>query len=98
MQKTAARKCHGVVSPRISLLLLPPPLWGRVGGGSAFGAPNIPNRTTPLPTVRAFTPVFDGLWGRGAGIVSALRPCGIAIAISPPVARAGLQRRAGTRR
>ena len=51
-------------------LLLPPP-GGRAGWGDAAGADGeVSTRglapPLPLPSIRAVTPVFDGLWGRGA--------------------------------
>ena len=46
----------------------PSPLVGEGWGGGWLleSASNIDPRPQPLPTIRAFTPVFDGLWGRGA--------------------------------
>jgi hypothetical protein len=37
-----------------------------VGGGVSNLSRELNPLTPPLSTIRAFTPVFDGLWGEGA--------------------------------
>jgi hypothetical protein len=55
------------------------PLAGRVGARLRAGVGVIAlirytnPHPQPLPAVRAFTPVFDGLWGRGAGPALGMR-------------------------
>jgi len=53
---------------------LPSPLWGgstavakrRRSGWGSGGEPQFYPPPHPSPSIRAFTPVFDGLWGEGA--------------------------------
>ena len=57
---------------------VPSPLRGEGwGGGSKFEATRYPDdpHPQPLPSERAFTPVFDGLWGRGAAPPSLQQFC-----------------------
>ena len=60
----------GLAAMKASAPTFPPPLRGRdrEGGGSRLRVCSYPP-PHPSPNERAFTPVFDGLWGEGAGRV-----------------------------